>query len=400
MQRRNIASVFKWELRKHIKSPIFLIFTFLIPGFMILGGFLPNFVVSQIGADAQDLYIRDETAQLAPLIEDTLRDSNYEIIITDSDVDELEAKLEAGEIPGYLHITEETLASGQMTFYLADAKDISRNDLQQSLQPAYTQYRLQASGVNPEELASIMVPATVNVLTVSGEEQGIADILIPMFTGMILFISILFSGQILMQSVIKEKRNRIIEILLSSLSARELLVGKILAFGALGLIQIGIWLTAGLTVATRFMDLSALQFEYTQILTSLPYFVLGYLLLATMFAAMAAMMKDAESGSQAHGLVIMIPILPLMLSAPIMMAPNHIIVRIVSFIPIFTPATMLMRMGATTVPAWEIIATSLALLAGTIFFLYIGARIYGGSLLKYDTASGFKDVIGLLKNKD
>ncbi|MDD4078380.1 MAG: ABC transporter permease, partial [Eubacteriales bacterium] len=125
----------------------------------------------------------------------------------------------------------------------------------------------------------------------------------------------------------------------------------------------------------------------------------GYLMLATLSAATAATMKDAESGSQAHGLIFMIPMLPLMLATPIMMAPNGFFARICSFIPFFTPATMLLRIGITKVPLWEIIATSLILLVSTILFLKIGARIYQGSLLKFDSAASFKDILGMLKKE-
>jgi ABC-2 type transport system permease protein len=168
----------------------------------------------------------------------------------------------------------------------------------------------------------------------------------------------------------------------------------------LTLIQVGIWLGVGVAVASRFVDLSAIGLDYSLVLQSLPFFLLGYLLLATLFAAMAATMKDAESGSQAHGLVIMIPMLPLMLSAPLVMAPNGIFARVLSFIPIFTPATMLLRIGVTNVPLWELIATSVILLISTFFFLRIGARIYQGSLLKFDTAVSFKDIMRMLKRDE
>jgi ABC-2 type transport system permease protein len=71
-----------------------------------------------------------------------------------------------------------------------------------------------------------------------------------------------------------------------------------------------------------------------------------------------------------------------------------------SFIPIFTPATMLLRLGATTVPLWEILATLGILLVSTILFLKVGARIYEGSLLKFDTAASLKDILGMLKREE
>lgn len=397
MKKSNIASIFKWEFKKHIKSPIFIIFTFLIPALMAASGFLPSFIVERMSVEEKNVWILDETSQLAPILEATLADSKFNIDIVQGSLDDLKDQLGQGEAHGLLHISQQTLETGQVQLYAKDLQDFSRGEVQQMIQPAFTQYRLGISGISPEEFASILQPASLQMMSVSGEEDNVFAFIIPLVAGMFLFISVLFSGQILMQSVIKEKRNRIIEILLSSLSASELLAGKVLAFGALALLQVGIWLSVGLSVASRFIDISTMGLDATLLVKSAPYFLLGYLLLATMFAAAAATMKDAESGSQAHGLVIMIPILPLMLSAPIMLAPNGAFARILSYIPIFTPATMLLRVGSASVPTWEIVVTSLILLVSTILFLKIAARIYQGSLLKFDTAASFRDIMGMLK---
>ena len=397
MNRKNMGTVFKWEFKKHIKSPIFLVFTFLIPAIMAISSFLPGFVMDRMSTEEKRLWIADETSQLAPLLHESLAGSKFSTEIVSGDLEQLKEKIGDGEADGLLYISEETLETGRMQLYAKDLMDFSRQEVQQMIQPAFTHYRLQVSGISPQEFASILVPPSLQMFNVSGEEDSIAAFLIPLFTGMFLFVSVLFSGQILMQSVIKEKRNRIIEVLLSSLSADELLAGKILAFGALGLIQIGIWISVGLTAASRFVDLTAMGLDYTQFITTVPYFVLGYLLLATMFAAAAATMKDAESGSQAHGLVIMIPVLPLMLVTPIMMSPNGLFTQVMSFIPIFTPATMLLRLGFTTVPTWEIVSTLVILLVTTVLFLKLGSKIYEGSLLKYDTAASFRDIMGMLK---
>lgn len=400
MKKANVAKVTKWEFRKHIKSPIFLIFTFLLPAIMALSGFLPGYIMDRMSVEEKSLWVLDETSQIAPVLETALAHSKFEIVTIQGNLEELKAKVGTGESDALLHITEKTLASGEMQLYAKDLMDFNRSELEQMLQPAYTQFRLQVSGIDPQEFVAILTPTSVQLYSVSGEEENIFAIVVPLFVGMLLIISLIFSGQILMQSVIKEKRNRIIEILLSSLSASELLAGKILAFGLLTLIQVGIWLSVGLTVASRFIDLGGIGLDYTLFAKSLPYFILGYLFLTTMFAALAATMKDAEGGSQAHGLVVMIPILPLMLSAPIMMAPNGAFARILSYIPIFTPATMLLRVGITTIPLWELILTSLILLVSTGFFLKIGARIYQGGLLKFDSAASFKDILGMLKKDD
>lgn len=400
MKWNKVTRVWKWEVTKHIKSPIFLIFTFLIPAFMLLSSVLPGFVMDRMSREHKDLWLLDETGQFAPLLQGVVNTrENLTLKVSTETYAQMKDKVEKGEIESFIYVTSENLESGNIQIILKNAMDLP-DDLRSILQPAFTTFRLMESGISPDEFSRLVAPVSVRVTTVSGEAPGVASILVPMLTGVLLFLSILFSGQILMQSVIKEKRNRIIEVLLSTISSTELLFGKIIAFGTLGLIQIGIWVSAGTIAASRFMDISELGIKPAQLLTTLPFFILGYLMLATIFAAMAATMKDAESGSQAHGLVIMIPVLPLMMAAAIMMAPNGPVARVMSFIPVFTPATMLLRLGVTTVPTWEIVATSLLLLITTGFFLRIGARIYEGSLLKFDSAASLKDVIRLARNKN
>ena len=399
MKKANISTVAKWEFNKHIKSPVFLVFTFLIPAIMALAGFLPGFIMERMSVEEKTLFVLDETSQLAPILETTLANSRFDLEIVEGSLDELKEQVGQDKADGLLYITQQSLVTGEMELFAKDVMNFNREEAEQLIQPAFTQYRLQVSGISPQEFAAILTPASLQLFSVSGEEENVFAFVIPLLAGMFLFVSLLFSGQILMQSVIKEKRNRIIEILLSSLSASELLAGKILAFGGLALIQIAIWLGVGLSVASRFIDLGTIGLDYSLLFQALPYFFLGYLMLATLSAATAATMKDAESGSQAHGLIFMIPMLPLMLATPIMMAPNGVFARICSFIPFFTPATMLLRIGITKVPLWEIIATSLILLVSTILFLKIGARIYQGSLLKFDSAASFKDILGMLKKE-
>lgn len=395
----NIRTVLKWEFRKHIKNPAFIIFTFFLPALMGLAGFLPGFIMNKISAEQKNLWLLDETQQLAPIIEVAFEDTRYELEIVQGNLEEQKKALDESKAEGLLHITEKSLATGEMQIYVKDLMGFERGEVQQIIQPAFTQYRLQVSGLSPEQFAAVLTPANLQLFSVSGEKENVFASIIPVFTGLFLFVSLLFSGQVLMQSVIKEKRSRIVEILLSSLSPSELLAGKILAFGALTLLQISIWLGVGLAVASRFIALNTIGLDVTMLLKALPYFFLGYLMLATMSAALAATMKDAESGSQVHGLVLMIPTLPIMLSAPLMLAPNGLFARVLSFIPIFTPAAMLMRIGAAKIPLWEIASTAVILLFTTFLFLKLGARIYQRSLLKFDTAASLKEIIGMLKKE-
>lgn len=397
MNSKNIRTVINWEFKKHIKNPAFLLFTFALPAIIVIAGFIPSLIMGKMNTETKYLWALDETTVLAPYLKESFANSRFDLEFVDGSLAERKEMMVDAKINGLLYIDGQTLTTGEIQLFITDIMNFDLSEVQQLTQPAYTLYRLEESGIAPEEYMAFLAPITIRLQSVSGEMDNALAFIVPLFTGLLLFISLLFSGQVLMQSVIKEKRSRIVEILLSSLTAGELLAGKILAFGGLVLIQVSIWLGSGLTVASRFIDLGAIGIDLSMVLQVLPYFILGYLMLATLSAAVAAMMKEAETGSQTHGLIFLIPTLPIMLSVPITMAPNGFLPRLLSFIPIFTPATMLLRIGITQVPLWEIVITSALLLAATLLLLVLGARLYRGSLLRFGGTISIKDFVSMLK---
>ena len=186
---------------------------------------------------------------------------------------------------------------------------------------------------------------------------------------------------------VMEKRNRIVELLLSSVSSLELMMGKIVGYGTLSLLQIIIWFTAGFLVASRFLDLGEIPLSFAEILPPLIFFIFGYIMIAALFAALGATMKEAEEGSQAQGLVIIIPMFPLFISSVIFMTPNVLWLRVLSHIPPFIPAMALLRMAATTLPMWEMITIFIALIISIILIVFAGARIFEKGILQYDSIS-------------
>ncbi len=238
---------------------------------------------------------------------------------------------------------------------------------------------------------------SIQTRTLAGEEGSIAEMLVPFAVVFILVLAAMFSGQVLMYGVIKEKRNRIVELLLSSISSLDLLVGKLIGFAALGLLQVSIWITVGLAVASRFTDLSEISLVASDLVPAILFFVGGYLLFASLFAAMGATMKDAEGGSQTQGLVILVPMIPLFAAQAIIMMPNALWVRIITFVPPFIPVTVLLRMAATTLPWWELVAAFVALVLSVAVFIIIGARIFDRGILQFDRTISFKDMKRMLK---
>lgn len=394
----NVLKVFRWEFLKNLKSPTFIITTLMLPLIMVLGGAIGYFSALSSFGEKLQIAVIDETGEVFPYLELSFADTNVAVTLSEpGQQSELDALVEEGELNGYLRIARDGVASGIIDYYVRDAKEMSIGVLNEPVNAALTAYRMVKIGLSSEEISLLTAPVRLQVQSIKGEEPSLATMLAPFIFSVLLFISVVISGQVLMYGVIKEKRNRIVEILLSSISSLELLIGKILGFGLLGLAQIAIWLAVGLTVVSRFIDLGELGLTLDILLPLILFFIGGYVMFASLFSAMGATMKDAESGSQVQGLVVVIPLVPIFASSAILMAPNAAWVRVVSYIPIFTPATMLLRLAATSLPWWEIASTFAVLLLGIFFFIYFGARIFSRGLLQFDRSLSFRDVRRMLK---
>ena len=395
----NVMKVFTWEFKKNIKNPTFLALTILMPVLLLIGALVGGLASYLAVSEEYRVAVIDETGAFYPGLEAALADSPVELaLIPQERREQLAQEVTEGKYSGYIHFTANTLDEGIIGFYVKDAKE--RNPfLQEGVRSAVSTHRFQNMGLDTEQIQAVTSPVVLQNRTLAGEETSFLDSMIPLGISMALIFSIIFTGQVLMLGVLKEKRNRIVEILLSSISSWELLLGKLAAFVSLGLLQISFWIGIGLTIAAFFIDFSRISISFGEFITSLLFFLSGYILLASMYAVLGATMKDAESGSQLQGLVVMVPLLPVVLSGAIFIAPNALWVRLFSFCPPFIPVTMLIRNAATSLPWWEIAASLTVLVLSTAFFLYLGARIFERSLLQFERNQSFKEMGRMMKKK-
>lgn len=397
----NIAKVAWWEFNKAVRSKMFLFFTFGVPLLMLIVSGL-GFVTEMFGAQQQmEIAVIDQTQDFYYRLEELTDNNNLIFYLHQGTQAEIEEMVIDGEFDGFLIINEENLLSGQIPFYVQDLRDVNPNYLRTVLNNVTTYYRLEKRGLSEQEVEAVTAPVSFLTRTIGDKEDelSMASIFVPMILGMGLLFSVIFSGQIMMYGVIKEKRNRIVELLLSSVSSLELMMGKIAGYGTLSLLQIIIWFMAIFLVASRFFDFGEIPLSFAEIFPPLIFFVFGYIMIAALFAALGATMKEAEEGSQAQGLVILIPMFPLFISSVIFMTPNVFWMRVLSHIPPFIPAMVLLRMAATTLPLWEMLTIFVALLISIVLIIFAGARIFEKGILQYDSIS-LKEIKSMIfKNK-
>lgn len=258
-------------------------------------------------------------------------------------------------------------------------------------------------------IITILLPAIVAV-AVFAISRGIGDDLgspseppppaiIGIFLAIILYLGAFMSGVMTMYGVMKEKQSRVVEMMLSSVSAWELVCGKLIGLGLAGLIQVIVWAAMLYFGTAQFFPISLASLTPVHWITYPFYFVLGYLFIGSIFGTVGAAIKDIHSGG-AVGFAGIIPYLPMMFTALIVQKPDTLWVRIAGFIPPFVPGVMLLRIGATPlasegtrfVPAWEI-ALSLASLAfGTFLMMRFATKVFEVGMLMTGKSASLREL--------
>jgi ABC-type uncharacterized transport system ATPase subunit/ABC-type Na+ efflux pump permease subunit len=226
------------------------------------------------------------------------------------------------------------------------------------------------------------------------EEKGGAGFFIPYVLAILLMLAIMTSSGYLMQGIVIEKESKTVEILLSSLTADELLTGKIIGFGSAGLLQVVIW-SCMVAVAIVLTPLSAL-FQGIPVsgilILAVVYFILGYLLFAGSMACVAAPASTVRDAQQGATIFTLFAILPMILLTIIINAPNSIIAKVLTYIPYTTSITTLMRISLVEVPVYELVASLAILTISVIIAIKLSAKIFRAGILMYGQKMNLKEV--------
>lgn len=258
-------------------------------------------------------------------------------------------------------------------------------------------------------IITVLLPAIIAIAVFAATQAFGADspgpsdppppVIIGLFLSIILFIGAFMSGVMTMYGVLKEKQNRSAELMLSSVSAWELMSGKMIGLGLAGLIQVVAWGLTVYFVAGLFIPVSLASLTLVHWIAYPILFILGFLFIASIFGTVGAAIKDIHSGG-AIGLAGIIPYAPMMFTALIVTQPNHLWVRIAGFIPPFTPAVMLLRLGAApmaeegpiTIPTWEVALSLLSLAIGTFLMMRFAAKVFEVGMLMTGKSASLREL--------
>jgi ABC-2 type transport system permease protein len=205
------------------------------------------------------------------------------------------------------------------------------------------------------------------------------------------YFLLIMGGSYMMRSVVAEKENRTVEVLLLSLEPTQLMIGKIIAMSVIVLIQLVAWLGGGMLILDRAAALSqfaAFVFPPGFFLWAILFLLLGYLLFAAIMAAVGALATNAREGGQAIWILV-IPLMPtLMFGQLFVEEPDNLLVIGLSLFPFSSPSAMVTRLAVGAVPVWQLLVSVLGLAATTYLFIVLAGRFFkSGNLLSDDSFS-------------
>jgi ABC-2 type transport system permease protein len=231
----------------------------------------------------------------------------------------------------------------------------------------------------------------------SESETGFLEVF---FTSLIFIVLLAFlilsSGGMLIRSLVEEKSNRLIEILVSSCTPGELLTGKILGLSSLALMQILIWTLIGLALTGNHL---APVTSLNNLLPMFIYFLLGFLLYTALFVGIGSIVTTEQEAQQVSGYLSLILFLPMIFAVSTIQNPDSSMVKVLTYIPLTTPTIMLLKFNIKPVPVSEIIGTISLMLVSILFTIWFSAKIFKIGILSYGKMPSFKELFQWIKEK-
>jgi ABC-2 type transport system permease protein len=398
--------IFRHEFLNAIKRKGFIIMTLIVPVLALLGIGVFYLVSASAGPTVVETTTIGYVDEVGGF--DQYTTQGYIELVRFDTQDDATAALINGDVSEYFVIPSDYTATGVINRYTL-ARELEAPPAITTAIKNFLTSNLLTGKVSPDTIELVEKPLnlTVTRLTETGEvateQGGFGNLIIPGIFSLLLALSLQLSCVYLVQGLGDEKESRLIEVLLSSVSTRQLLVGKVLGLGTAGLVQVVVWLASLpllLNLASSVLGgfFGTIQLPANFIVLGIVYFILGYALFAALSAGVGAISPSAREGQQLIPMFTLLLFVPLWFSSILFIFPNSPMWVVLTILPVTAPIAVMLRLGVTGVPAWEL-AVSIAVLAlSVIGVMFLAIRAFRVYLLMYGKRPSWGEIIQNLRS--
>ena len=409
------------EYLQRVRRKSFIITTILMPILMLGLMMLPALIDKFSDKENKVFAVIDDSGAIAPALQNT---PELKFVSTDASEEELRKN---EDYDGILIIGKSIIDNpSDVTLYSRGAMSPqSEMIISSQIGAIIEQYRLTKYKIEnlPQILAEVHADVNMKTLRIDEDEDRVTSTIVSSLVGMlmslVLYMFVLIYGQMVMTSIIEEKNNRVLEVVVSSVSPSRLMMGKILGIGAVAVTQIVIWALLICSFTTWVMppmlssflnggsDLDLMQAltmlgDTGYILNLFALLILlligGYLFYSSIYAAIGSAVDNIQDASQLQTVAVVPIILGMVFSMSVINDPNSTLAFWLSMIPFTSPMVMMARIPFG-IPAGQIVASLAILYASVVFLIWLSAKIYRVGIFMYGKKPTFKELIRWAKYK-
>jgi len=398
--------IYKHEFLHKIRSASFIVMTLLIPALALLSIGVFTLVTTLVESPTEEIKAIGYVDEIGTFDEYT--DQGATRMVPFASRKDANRALLSEEVKEYIIIPPDYTSSGVIQRYTLEEEFITPPTTTAILKNFLTGNLLKEK-VPPDTVTLIVSPLKLEVTRVSEKgdmtpaQSNVGNVIIPGVFSLLLCLALMFGTTSLINGLGEEKESRLIEVLFSSVSVRSLLVGKVLALGTAGLLQVLVWLFSmpillELASASFGGFISEIQMPANFLVLGIVYFILGYLLFAVLSIGVGAVSTTATEGSQLSMLYTLTCFVPLWFAGIYINFPNSPIWVVLSIFPITAPIQVMLRLGVSEIPLWQIGTSIGVLVLSIVVGLFLATKVFRVYMLMYGKRPGLREIVRSLKN--
>lgn len=416
-----ILGIIKRELKEKLLSKSFILTTVLFPVFMFVIVGIQALLVTDEATSKLNIISEDQNLtqafqkELTRPESDLMTEGKFSFSFYTMNREELKKHLDENKkamlddkLTGVVFVPAAALTDKKLEYYSKSPNNLSLSrKIEKPINKVLIDTYFNNKELSTEELDFARKGVDFNGFKVSKDEsikeEGFGSLILSYVFAFLLYISLLMSGQMMLQSVIEEKASRIVEVILSSVSPREMMTGKIVGSAITALMQMGIWLAAIITVASSAIVALppevVVSIKAVQVIFLLINFAVGLVLFLSLFGMVGSIFDNPQDAQSGLWPVMMLIMIPFFVAMSMMQNPNSPIGNVTALLPFTSIIVMPVKMTIVEVPIWQL-ALSIVVNIIAIFFVFpVAGKIYRVGILRTGKKPKWSEVVKWLKYK-